>query len=165
VAEGPAAPARLKLFVSYSSEDKRRLKALSQHLTILSRRGYIQPWDDRQLIAGEDWEEQIMRELESADIVLLIYSTGSRASSYVQEREIPLALQRQAEGSCTLLVVPLDRDDWDPYVEVDRRLGELMTATWQAPPVLKFTPQSDGWLEVEHSIRKAVEARRGRRGE
>ena len=33
-----------------------------------------------------------------------------------------------------------------------------MTATWKAKPVLKFTPQSDGWLEVEHSIRKAVEA-------
>lgn len=74
-----------------------------------------------------------------------------------------MALQRQAEGKCTLLVVPLDRDDWDLTVEVDRRLSELMTATWKARPVLKFTPQTDGWLEVEHSIRKAVEVRRGRR--
>ncbi|HEV7401417.1 MAG TPA: COR domain-containing protein [Chthoniobacteraceae bacterium] len=161
VAEGPAAPARLRLFVSYASEDKRRLKALSQHLTILGRRGYIQAWDDKQLVPGERWDDQIMRELEAADIVLLIYSTGTRASTYVQEHEIPLALQRAGEGKCTLLVVPLDRDDWDPKDELDRRLGELMTATWKAKPVLKFTPQTAGWLEVEHSIRKAVEGRRG----
>ena len=62
VAEGPAAPARLKLFVSYASEDSRRLKALSQHLTILGRRRSIVAWDDKQLVPGERWDDHFMRE-------------------------------------------------------------------------------------------------------
>jgi len=35
-----------------------------------------------------------------------------------------------------------------------------MTGKWNAKPVLDFSPHRDGWQEVEHAIRKAVEARR-----
>lgn len=163
-AGSPGAPRPLRLFVSYAHADEKKLKGkLSPHLTILSRRGYIQPWEDKQLIAGEDWEERIMKELEAADIVLLIYSTHSRASEFVQKKEIPKALARANEDQCALLVVPLDRKDWDEDFALEQQLSKRMTATWNAQPVLKFTPQADGWQEVEHSIRKAVQARRGRR--
>jgi internalin A len=165
-AGSPGAPRPLRLFVSYAHADEKKLKGkLSPHLTILSRRGYIQPWEDKQLIAGEDWEERIMKELEEADIVLLIYSTHSRASEFVQQKEIPKALARANEDQCALLVVPLDRKDWDEDFALEQQLSKRMTATWNAQPVLKFTPQADGWQEVEHSIRKAVQARRGRRGD
>ena len=164
LAEGPAAPARLRLFVSYQRGHAPAEGAFATPHD--PRPARLHSSLGRQATgAGRTLGRPDHAELEAADIVLLIYSTGTRASTYVQEKEIPLALKREGEGKCTLLVVPLDRDDWDPAVEVDRRLGELMTATWKAKPVLSYKPPAKGWLEVEHSIRKAVEVRRGRRGE
>ena len=64
------------------------------------------------------------------------------------------------DNHCVLIVVPLDRKDWDTSVELERDLKTLQTATWNAKPVLDFSPPRTGWREVEHSIRKAVEQRR-----
>ncbi|MDB6171955.1 MAG: Chaperone protein DnaK [Chthoniobacteraceae bacterium] len=160
-AEGPAAPPRLRLFVSYAHADERKLKlALSTHLTILGRRGYIQAWDDKQLVAGDEWKDRIIKELSEADIVLLIYSNQARASRFIQETEVPTALELVRQKKCVLIVVPLDRKDWNENLALERELKKLQTATWNAIPVMDFKPQRNGWLEVEHSICKAVEARR-----
>jgi internalin A len=159
-AEGPTPPRRVRLFVSYAHADARKLKTLSTQLTILGRRGFIQPWEDKQLIAGEDWHERIMDELAAAEIVLLIYSDQSQASAYVQDKEIPKALVRMDEGKCVLIPVPLDGAELDPANPQEQRLKKLMTATWNAKPVLKYARHADAWREVGRSIRATVEARR-----
>jgi hypothetical protein len=157
-AESPKPPRRIRLFVSYAHADVRKIKTLSTHLTILGRRGYIQAWDDRQLIAGQEWEEKIMEELEAADLVLLIYSSASRESRFMQDKEIPFALLRAKDKKCAVIPVPLDRKDWDESVELERELKKRQTATWNAKPVLDHKPAAKGWLAVEHEVRKAVEA-------
>ena len=161
-AERPGAPPRMRLFVSYAHDDREKIDDLSKHLTILGQRGYIQTWQDTQLIAGEEWKDRILEELARADIVLLLYSTNSRASTFIQDTEAPVAVARtkSRDKPCTLIVVPLDRKDWDPTVPLEQDLRKLQTATWNAKPVLKFSPQRDGWLEVEHSIKKAVGLKR-----
>ena len=160
LAESIEAPERMRLFVSYAHADEKKLKPLFTHLTILGSRGYIQPWDDTRLIAGEEWEKQIIAEMMAAKIVLLIYSSESRASEFIQKKEAPLAVELRHQFKCTLIVVPLDRKDWDMTLPLERELKKLQTATWNAKPVLNFTPQRDGWQEVEHAIRKAVEVLR-----
>ena len=157
-----SAPPRMRLFVSYAHDDAKKIAPLSTHLTILGQRGYIQTWQDTQLMAGENWEDRILEELDRADIVLLLYSTASRASKFIQKIEAPKAVRQSKSKNrpCTLIVVPLDRKDWDTEVELECDLKKLQTATWNAKPVLKFRPQADGWLEVYESILKVVVQRR-----
>lgn len=95
-------------------------------------------------MAGEEWEERIMDEMEKADIVLLIYSTASRASDFIQDKEGPLAVKLSRAKACRLIVVPLDRKDWDDQAPLEKDLKKLQTASWNAKPVLDFTPQSKG---------------------
>ncbi len=159
-ASKPDAPKRMRLFVSYAHADARKIKPLGTHLKILGRRGYIQVWDDKQLVAGEEWEERIMTELTQADIVLMIYSTASRASDFIQDKEGPLALRLSKEKNCWLIVVPLDRQDWDDQSPLEQELKKLQTASWNTQPVMDFKTQAKGWLEVEKAIRKVVLAQR-----
>lgn len=113
-------------------------------------------------MAGEEWKDRILEELAEADIVLLLYSTASRASRFIQDVEAPEAVKRAIGGPkrCALIVVPLDRKDWDPNVPLEQDLKKLQTATWNAKPIMDFSPQGKGWQQVEQSIRKAVELRR-----
>ncbi len=159
-ASQPDAPKRMRLFVSYAHDDARKLKPLSTHLKILGRRGYIQVWDDKQLVAGEEWKERITAELNQADIVLMLYSTASRASDFIQDTEGPMAVKLSQARACRLIVAPLDRKDWDEHAPLEQDLKKLQTASWNAKPVLEFSPQTKGWEEVEQAIRKVVLALR-----
>jgi signal recognition particle receptor subunit beta len=160
VAEGPKAPVRMRLFLCYARADTKKLKPLSVLLTILGQRGYIQAWDDKQLVAGEELQERILAELGQADIVLMVRSHAWCASRFVQEMEVPEALRLRKEKGCTVIVLPLDRETWDESVEVDRELKKFLTVTGNAQPVLSIQPPWKAWEQVEESIRKAVEARR-----
>jgi internalin A len=159
-AEGPKPLARMRLFLCYARADAKKLKPLAVLLTILGQRGYIQAWQDTQLVAGEELKERILAELGQADIVLMVRSHAWCASRFIQETEVPEALRLRKEKGCTVIVLPLDRETWDESVAVDRELKKILTATGNAEPVLNFKPHRKGWELVEESIRKAVETRR-----
>ncbi len=155
-------PAPLRLFVSYAHADERKIRALSRHLTVLGSRGYIQTWQDTQLIAGEQWMERILEELAKADTVLLLYSENSQASKFIQETEAPEAVRRAKEGRTRLIVVPLDTKDWDKSHPLEKDLSTFQTATWNAKPVLHHKPHGEGWTAVREAILKVVRDMRGK---
>jgi internalin A len=159
-AAGPAPPQRMRLFISYAHDNEKELQPVRQHLTLLGQRGYIQVWHDRDLVAGEKWETGIKEELNRADIVLLFYTTKARVSKFIQETELPIALDRADRGECTVIWVPLERKDLDATHPHEQRLKALQCATRDAQPIMDFDYPSKGWLQVEDSIRRAVEKRR-----
>ncbi|HEV7403022.1 MAG TPA: toll/interleukin-1 receptor domain-containing protein [Chthoniobacteraceae bacterium] len=132
------------------------------HLTRLSQQGYIQVWNDRELVAGEEWETSIEDALKRAEIVLLFYTTAARVSDFIQQTELPLALDRSDSNECTLIWVPLERNDLDKAHPLEQRLAKLACGTTDKRPVYDFEIVQKGWMEVEQAIRRAVEARRRR---
>lgn len=56
-----------RVFISYAHDDEGLWKALDNHLAQLRNDEAIAVWQDRQSLAGQEWEE-----LEAADIVLLL---------------------------------------------------------------------------------------------
>jgi internalin A len=159
-ASGPSADRRMQLFISYAHQNEKELTPFRQHLTLLSQQGYIQVWQDRDLVAGEQWETGIREALGRAEIVLVFYTTGARVSTFIQETELPMALARSDAGECTVIWVPLERNDLDPQHPLEKRLKALQCATRDAQPIYEFEIVPKGWLQVEQSIRRAVEKRR-----
>ena len=151
---------RKQLLVSYAHADEKQLTPLRQHLTLLSQQGLIQVWNERDLVAGEKRDIGILDALQRADIVLLFYTTAARDSKFMQQREIPLLLEHAEQGECAFLWVPLERKDLDEKHPLEKRLKALPCATRNAQPVYDFELPQKGWIEVEQSIRKAVEQRR-----
>ena len=161
-AAGPEAEPRTQLFISYAHENEKELRPFRQHLTHLSQQGYIQVWHDRDLVPGELWETGIIDALQRADIVLIFYTTAARISDFIQQTELPTALARADAKQCTVLWVPLERNDLAETHPLEQRLKKLQCATRDARPVYDFEIVQRGWMEVEQAIRRAVEARRKR---
>ena len=159
-AAGPEAEARMQLFISYAHLNEKELIPFRPHLTHLSQQGYIQVWNDRDLVPGEQWEAGITEALGRADIVLLFYTTAARVSDFIQTTELPKALARSDAQQCTMLWVPLERNDLDAKHPLEQRLKKLQCVTRDAQPVYDFEVVQKGWMEVEQAIRRAVEARR-----
>jgi hypothetical protein len=163
----PGSPRRRGAFAStrgacatHAHLNEKELIPFRPHLTHLSQQGYIQVWNDRDLVPGEQWEAGITDALQRADIVLLFYTTQARVSDFIQQTELPTALARSDAKQCTMLWVPLERNDLAANHPLEQRLKKLQCATRDARPVYDFEIVQKGWMEVEQAIRRAVEARR-----
>lgn len=103
----------LKLFVSYAHEDEDYRKRLEVHLAPLKNAGYYEVWHDRELIAGQDWAEEIDSRLAEADVVLLLVSADLINSRYVWSIELEQALRQEAAGSTRIVSVILKPCRWN----------------------------------------------------
>lgn len=116
-------PTPRRVFISYSHDDEPFRKALERFLQPMVQDGSIALWSDEAIVPGDDWEEEIQREMSRADLVLLILTANFLASDYCTGVEMPAFFRRrQKEG---LRVIPLlfsaclwQRHEWIPRVKM-----------------------------------------------
>ena len=102
----------LHVFFSFASEDDAFRIQLEKSLSLLRREKLIESWNFRQLIGGDDWRGKIDRELERADIILLLVSRDFIASEYCWDVEVKRALARHKAGEARAIPVILRSTDW-----------------------------------------------------
>ena len=102
----PPAARSLSVFLCHASEDKAAVRELSSTI----RKWGHDPWlDEDKLLPGQDWDREIRRAIESADIVVVCLSAQSEKRGYVQ-KEIKRALDiadEQPEGAIYVIPVKL----------------------------------------------------------
>ncbi|MGA8026924.1 MAG: TIR domain-containing protein [Bryobacteraceae bacterium] len=105
----PAKRRLLKLFLCHSSGDKTSVRDL---FDLLQNDG-ANPWlDERQLLPGQHWEDEIRQAIRSADIVVICLSSKSVTKEGFVQKEIALALDLSAEKpEGTIFLVPLRLED------------------------------------------------------
>lgn len=104
---------KLRVFLCHSSQDKPVVRELNQRLLT---EGWIDPWlDEEKLLPGQDWDLEIEKAVEAADVVIVCLSTKSvNKEGYVQ-RELRFALDialEKPEG--TIFIIPLKLEDCEP---------------------------------------------------
>lgn len=95
----------LSLFISYSHADEGVKTELIKHLEPLKKLSLIETWHDRKLKPGDEWEKVISKELEKADIILLLVSIDFINSKYCYDIELDKALERHEQK--TAVVIPI----------------------------------------------------------
>ena len=110
----------ISLFYSYSHKDEELREELEDHLSLLKRQGVISEWHDRKIVAGEEWKDEIDKNLENADIILLLISASFNASDYCFTKEMTRALERHDAGEAIVIPVILRECEWKtaPYGKI-----------------------------------------------
>lgn len=60
----------IEVFISYAHEDQSFREELQKHLNSLRRQQIISSWYDGDIVAGTEWQSQILERLNSAQIIL-----------------------------------------------------------------------------------------------
>src|SRR5438045_790023 len=131
------------IFISYAHEDEELKKELDKYLKVLKRSSKIQSWNDRELIAGQEWDQAIMSELNKANIILLLISVDFNSSDFIWDKELTSAMKRHEEGSAHVVPVILRKCDWSkmPY-------AKLQALPRNAKPVTEYPNRDDAFTEI-----------------
>jgi hypothetical protein len=98
----------LSVFCSYSQKDEKLRAQFATGLAPLIVDGWIaEMWYDRKIQGGEDWEREIDKHLQQADVILLLISFNFIASKYIMGKEIKIALERHQRGDARLIPIIL----------------------------------------------------------
>jgi hypothetical protein len=140
-----------KVFFSYSHADEALRDQLERQLDILRRQGVIETWNDRRIGAGQDFGHEIDQHLEEADIILLLVSSDFLSSDYCQDIELRRALERNADGTATVIPVILRDCLWQrsPF-------GRLQATPTNGRAVTQWPDRDQALTEVARAIETAA---------
>jgi formylglycine-generating enzyme required for sulfatase activity len=141
---------RLRLFVSYSHQDKDRCAELGKYLEQLQDANLIEPWTDGQILAGDNWDDEILNNLRQADIILLLISIDFLRSKYIKSKELVVAKERHAKGEAVIVPVVLRKCQWQG---VHYALGQYQALPKGGKPIYATSIQH----EIEEALDQVVE--------
>ena len=145
------APKPPQIFISYSHKDETYLEELRAHLSPLERNGKISPWDDRALVAGEKLDEELLKHLQSADLVAFLVSADFIQSVSCYEDELVETLDRRSHEHVEVVPIILRKCLWK-----NTAIGKFVAATKNGKAVTSYSDRDSAWVEVVQQIEKIV---------
>ena len=144
----------VKVFFCYAHEDEALLNILKAHLKPLQRRGLIDVWHDRDINAGTEWEQEISKHLNEADIILLLVSPDFMNSDYCYGIEMQRAIERHNSGDACVIPVILRYVSWR-----GEPLGKLQALPTDGKPVKSqnWYDLDEAFFDIAEGIQKVVE--------
>jgi len=150
VSPAATAPARpYRVFVSYAREDEAQMRKMRAHLRALELDGMLKIWADEDILTGDEWAEEIQKQIDQADIILLLMSPDFVNSDFIHRVELKQALERKVAGKSLVVPVNLRR------VALPEFLSRLQYTPRQTP-VAAAPDQDEAWYTVAQDIKKLI---------
>jgi hypothetical protein len=141
----------IAVFCSYAQPDEPLRQALENHLSGLQRQGIITTWNQRNIVAGIDWEYAINTHLITAQIILLLVSSDFIASDYCYSIEMQQALEQHEQKKAYVIPILLRPVDWR-----GTPLAELKCLPQNEKPVTLWSNQDEAFVDIVQGIREII---------
>ena len=96
---------KLKLCISYSHFDEKRIEEFIKHIAPLKNNGLIEDWYDRKIIAGQDFQDDIDKNMENADIICLFISANFLSSNPCMEEKVNALKLKRNTGIAVVSII------------------------------------------------------------
>lgn len=141
----------VKVFLSYSKEDEKYKIRLDKHLKSLERENYIDSFNYGDIKAGEVWQEQLQRNLNKAEVILLLISVHSLANDYILDKQIANAINRTKKGQAIVIPILIS----SVYYE-GTGLEEYKILPANKMPISEWTHQDKAYTEIVQELKKVI---------
>lgn len=143
----------LNVFISYSHKNMKHKDKLLISLEALKQSYNINTWHDGIIDAGSKIDENVKRELEKSEIVLLLITDSYLASYYCMKIELEKAIEREKKGKCKVIPVIFEES-----VLVDTlSFFNNNRVPKDGKPITQFRPQSKGCTQAVNMIRDMID--------
>jgi len=144
----------LSVHYCYAPVDSAFLKALDNHLSFLKHNGWIQTWDDYQILAGQDKEREQESYLHTSHLQLLLISADFLASDSCMHK-MQVAMQRHQKGEAVVIPIIVRPVEWEPTP-----LRALQALPRDGRPVALWGRRDQAWTQIAAEVKVVVGALR-----
>lgn len=153
----------LHVFFCYAPQDEELVKGLEAHLSLLVRQGYLTSYTSRRVGVGTDRRAEIDRQMERADVILLLVSADFLASDQLYDIELRRALDRRAKRTEDVMGVLLRPCDWKhgelASIDMHPRSGDGPDAP--VLPVTAWGSLDNAFMRIAEKLRERAHLRMG----
>lgn len=151
----PDSSFRTKVFVSYSHCDRDFKEKFDVNLRVLKAQGIIDFWTDGEIQPGDYWAEEITKAMNEANLILFLVSNHFLASSFIRDKEAPMAMVRQKNGQAAIVPIILTKtpgwqnEEWSLLQALPSQVKPVDHPDWRSP--------ENAFAEVEARLRELIE--------
>lgn len=138
----------VSVFLSYSHADEKLKDELMKHIDSLIRNKIIDSWHDRMILPGDVWHEEIGDYLSSAQLIIFLVSHEFISSSYCQENEIKIAMERHEAGEARIIPVILRNCMWE-----EEWFNRIQALPKGGKPVKAWRTKDEAFTDIARGIR------------
>ena len=142
----------MKLFYSYCHSDEEFREDMERHLSVLKQSGEISEWCDRKILPGHTFADEIDRQIESADIIVLLISPDFFASTACVH-EMATALKLREKKTAKVIPVIVRHCDWK-----HSEISSLLVLPTDGKPITEWHDRDQAFLNISDGIRKVIAA-------
>ena len=143
----------VRIFISYSHEDRELKEQLNKSLSALRRSSKVEVWSDREIAPSADWHAELAEELHAADVILLLISADFNASDFIWDEELAVAMRRHEEGTAKVVPVILRDCSWK-----DLPYAKLQALPTDGKAITLFENRDQALTEVAQGVEFLVNA-------
>lgn len=143
----------IKIFISYSRKDKAYKEELVEFLAPMRRKGIIESWNDKDIIAGEQWEDELLEQLAAAHIVIFLISSSFLNSDYINRVEINGAIERHKNRELVIIPVLVRSSDF-----LTSDLSSFQSLPSDLKPISTWNDSDSAWLNVTEGLKKVIQS-------
>lgn len=139
----------MKVFYSYCHLDEDSRITLEKYLTTLKTEGQISEWHDRKILPGDVWSKEIERNLQAADIVLLLVT-----QDYIASEACAAELEFAFANSDSKTIVPIIVK---PSTWLDTKCSIIQALPRDGKPISSWVDKDEAWLDVYKGLKKVIQ--------
>lgn len=130
----------ISVFISYAHEDTPYLEELQKYLQPYVKKQTISIWTDRDIIAGQKWDELIKTKLKESEVVLFLVSQDFLVSDYINNIEIKSAIENNKLIIIPIIIRPIEMS------QLELKCFQVVPSG--AEPVVKWANRDEAWVDV-----------------
>ena len=146
------------LFYSYAPTPKDEVLRgeLEKHLVGLQRKGLIESWSRRDIVAGKHQQEEINTHLEQASVILLLISPDFLASDYHYSTEMMRSMEWHSAGDARVIPILLR-----PVYLEDEPFTHLASLPTNGRPISMWRNRDAAFADIAKEISKSIRSLHG----
>ncbi len=148
----------VSFFVSYAHADETFKDELLEFLNPLKRANQIKLWDDRAIMVGDKWNDEIIKALEGCEVILLLLSPSFLASDYINDVELVKAMENHKQNKLRIIPIMIKACDLSSHIvpNEEYKISDFQGLPKNMKPINKWEPKEDGWMNVINGLKPVI---------
>jgi hypothetical protein len=157
----------VKFFVSYAHADEVHKDTFLVFLKPLVRNKEISIWNDRAIVAGEEWDDEIKNALLSSDVVVFLISPDFLGSDYINEVEIREAFKLHETKKAYLVPIMVRNCDINSQIfdnDPNTKISRFQGLPLNFKPIVTWPDKDEAWMNVVNGLKPLIKKIKNARG-